>query len=107
MAAKAKKDTAPASVTVTIGSDTYELVPSVEAAMHVCAQLGGLRPAIDRLPQIDIFAATVVIVGGAQLSNAEAKDLPARIFASGDLVEICAACADFCLMLMQGGKAAA
>ncbi|WP_193171253.1 hypothetical protein [Nisaea nitritireducens] len=95
----------PEIVIIDIGQEKFELTPCTGALIGISQTLEGPLGALRRLQGMDVLAVSNVIAAGAELDSAAAKDLPDKIFESGQLEQICADAVRFCLLLMNAGKA--
>lgn len=93
----------PETVEITLGSDTYVLVPNLNAATAVSNTLNGPLAAIEGLRGFNLNTMAAVIAAGASLDRKEANTLPGKIFGA-DQDAIAAQCLEFCFLLMNGGK---
>lgn len=79
-------------VTITIGEDELELVPTLAAHREFSTQFRGLRGVMESFTDMDATRMARVIAIAADIPKKEARDLDARIFVHGvaDVVEQCA-----------------
>lgn len=96
-----------APITVTVGDDIYELKPTLAAVRSINAALGGLRPALQRIRDIDYdaFAAVIVAGAGLKLKAAQATALVEAVWQSPNRMDIGSAAVDYLLVLLNGGSA--
>jgi len=56
-----------------LGDVKYELVPSLAAAVEVSKALGGIRPAMDRIQDVDVDAIVTTFQIGVRCANEEQR----------------------------------
>lgn len=104
MAKKSVVTAAP--MTVTVGEDTYELIPSFAALRAINAALGGLKPAFRRIQDLDYEATAAVIAAGAglKLRPAQADALVKAVWKSDQRGEIGSVAIEYLLVMLNGGS---
>lgn len=97
-------DITPAAVEINLDGEPLTLRCTLEAASGINAYFQGFGNAHHRIMNQDLDAYVVLIRYGAGLDAKAAKDLPARIFATGT-VSLIGPLARYATLLMTGGKA--
>ena len=94
------------TVTVSVAGREYELKATLQAMRAVSQVFGGLRPAIQRVTDLDLDATASVIIAGAglRLGRKEADALVDEIWKSENKGDIAAPVLDFLSMLLNGGR---
>lgn len=95
-----------APLVVTVGGDEYHLEPSLSAVRSIGAILGGLRPAFQRVTDINLDAMVVVVAAGAGLTlkPKEFDALAEAIWKAPNRVAIGGTISDFLAILLAGGQ---
>ena len=103
MAKKSVVTAAPMKVDV--GGTVYELRPTLAALRAISAALGGLKPAFQRIQDLDYEATAAVIAAGAglKLRPSEADALVEAVWTSDQRGEIGGAAIEFLVVLLNGG----
>lgn len=57
-----------------LGDTQYELVPSLAAAVEISKSLGGIRPALDRIQNVDVDAIVTAFQIGVRCENQKQRD---------------------------------
>lgn len=73
------------SVTVEVGDDRYELIPTLGAVRSIEARFGGLRGASQTLNALSVDGAAHIIASGAGLTGKQAEALPEKVWKAGIL----------------------
>ena len=94
------------TVTVEVGGETYELKATLQAMRTVSQIFGGLRPAIERVTNLDLDATASVIIAGAglRLDRKGADALVEQIWQTDKKGPINAPVLDYLSILVSGGK---
>ncbi len=92
---------------VTLGEDSYNLRPTLGAAIAINRAFGGLQPALDRIVAVDITAlATVIAAGTSDVSEASVKRIVEGVFVHGP-GRLVAPLSNYVLTLADAGRSAA
>lgn len=97
-----------APLSVTVGGEEYRLEPTLSAVRSINGVLGGLRPAFQRVSDINFDAMAAVVAAGAGLAlkPKEFDALAEAIWKSPDKAAIGGTLSDFLALLLAGGQAA-
>lgn len=95
-------------VPITVGAESYVLRPTLEAALAISRQFGGIREALARVNNLDLDAVVSVIRAGIGATEARrVKNLEAAVWGGGLLSgdgELILALVNFLICLANGGK---
>ena len=95
-------------VPIEVGGATYVLRPTLEAALAISRQFGGIREAMSRVNSLDLDAVVSVIRAGMGTAEArKIKNLEAVIWGGGLLSgngELILGCVNFLIYLANGGR---
>lgn len=94
-----------APIKVDVAGAVYELRPTLAALRAISAALGGLKPAFQRIQDLDYEATAAVIAAGAglKLRPSEADALVEAVWTSDQRGEIGGAAIEFLVVLLNGG----
>lgn len=91
------------NVDVTLLGETHVLKPTLDAAMTLSRQHGGLMDLIQQIGRMDFDAIVLVLQKGLGLSGDDAKALPEKVYATG-LLSLVAPCTKYVHVLLNGGR---
>jgi len=98
------------NVSLTLGNDTYTLKPTIGAFQQISGKHGGLAAAMNKIAMLDLEAIMDCVMAGLGPTYAGPKrrmEFAERVFAEGVSDQtggIAAACGEYILVLMNGGK---
>jgi hypothetical protein len=94
-------------VTIVLGDDEYTLKPSLKAARRICQRYQSLVNAATQAAMADIECILVIVGAGLNLTPRGLAEMEEKIFAAGlsdDTGGLAKRCAEFCGVLMGGGR---
>lgn len=89
---------------VTVGGQDYHLEVSLETSKKIGRAFGGIKPAIEQLPNINIEAWAQIIAIGANLKPKNVTKVEQAIFETVDKSEIIYQLSEFLLLMLSGGQ---
>lgn len=94
------------TTTVTVGDETYTLMPTLDAVRRIESRLGGLRGANQALNALSVDGTAHIVASGAGLKAEEAEDLAEKVWQAG-VLEIATQVTPFLVALYnpRGGEA--
>lgn len=95
------------AVEITLGGETYSMVPSMDAKKAVNRQFGGLKAASDRVQALDIEAIALVICLGAGVPRGRHGDVVDAAYEEADLAALVGPVAEYLGTVIAFGKAKA
>lgn len=90
-------------VAITLAEEERVLRPTLNAATRINNHFGGFVTAIQRVQAMDLDACAYVIRQGLGLSDAEAKELKAKVWSTG-VIDLMAPIAKYLMILANGGR---
>ena len=103
---KAKKSSlTEGQITITLDGFDRELIPSVDAIVKLSRTYDGLAGILANIRQMNLDAYVATIRYGLQISDKEAKDLPAKVYEAG-IIELMAPLTEYVMLLLRGGRVA-
>ena len=88
-------------INLELNEKKYPLVASYQACRDISREFGGLRPALERVAQMDMTAAAFIIQVG---SSAKLSEVESDLFANG-LLTVGEQLARYLDLLANGGRA--
>lgn len=73
------------TVTVKVGEESFELVPTLKAVRAIEARLGGLRGASQTVTALSVDGVAIIIAAGAGLEGKAAEAIPEKVWQAGVL----------------------
>lgn len=94
-----------ASVTVKLGDEEYELVPSISAMRAISSASGGFTGAFSGINRFELSVyATIIAVGCGKKTQKEIREIEETIYVNGGMMPIANTLSRYLDILMNGGK---
>ncbi len=75
------------TTTITLGDESYELLPTLAAVRAIEARFGGLRGAVQAITSLSVEGCAAIIAAGAGLAGKHAEAVEEQVWQTG-VVEV-------------------
>lgn len=96
-------DLKKARVTIEVGGEKYELIPSPEAILALSSKYDGIAPLIAAIGRMNVHAMADTVISGLGLKDSAAREM-LKAVAGSSLVDLAPKLTDFAIICSNGGR---